>query len=165
MQALAPQWLEGCRLRGCWFEPTFHKHKGELCHGVQIHTEGPAYDHQTFSSRGASRRSPSRRSAVCIRTTRYGAISPTSTSAAGSLSMSSTVARCSGNGSTIRRRQRRTWIGWRCQMSRAGRTSASHTCVTESRRGSLGVIAGLVPAIHVFLLNSQRRGCPRQARA
>jgi uncharacterized protein YbbC (DUF1343 family) len=48
MEILAPRWLDGCRLRECWFEPTFHKHAGELCHGVQIHTEGPGYDHQTF---------------------------------------------------------------------------------------------------------------------
>src|SRR6476659_3650069 len=48
MTALAPQWLEGCRLRECWFEPTFHKHANQLCHGVQIHTEGPAYDHRAF---------------------------------------------------------------------------------------------------------------------
>jgi uncharacterized protein YbbC (DUF1343 family) len=48
MQALAPDWLHGCRLRECWFEPTFHKHVGQLCNGVQIHTEGPAYDHQAF---------------------------------------------------------------------------------------------------------------------
>jgi uncharacterized protein YbbC (DUF1343 family) len=48
MQALAPAWLEGCRLRDCWFEPTFHKHVGKLCNGVQIHTEGPAYDHAAF---------------------------------------------------------------------------------------------------------------------
>jgi len=48
MPALAPQWLEGCQLRDCWFEPTFHKHAGQLCNGVQIHTEGPAYDHQAF---------------------------------------------------------------------------------------------------------------------
>src|SRR5215213_5168884 len=48
MQSLAPQWLKGCRLRDCWFEPTFHKHEGQLCRGVQIHTEGPYYDHQTF---------------------------------------------------------------------------------------------------------------------
>jgi len=26
----------------------FHKHAGQLCHGVQIHTEGPGYDHQAF---------------------------------------------------------------------------------------------------------------------
>jgi len=39
MHALAPQWLNGCRLRDCWFEPTFHKHEGKLCNGVQIHVE------------------------------------------------------------------------------------------------------------------------------
>ena len=48
MRALAPQWLEGCTLRDCWFEPTFHKHVHKLCSGVQIHTEGPEYDHQAF---------------------------------------------------------------------------------------------------------------------
>jgi uncharacterized protein YbbC (DUF1343 family) len=48
MSALAPHWLKGCVLRECWFEPTFHKHTGVLCHGVQIHTEGPAYDHAAF---------------------------------------------------------------------------------------------------------------------
>ena len=45
---LASRWLAGCRLRECWFEPTFNKHMGKLCHGVQIHTEGPAYDHRAF---------------------------------------------------------------------------------------------------------------------
>jgi uncharacterized protein YbbC (DUF1343 family) len=48
MEALAPRWLDGCRLRECWFEPTFHKHTGQLCHGVQIHTEGSGYDHRVF---------------------------------------------------------------------------------------------------------------------
>jgi uncharacterized protein YbbC (DUF1343 family) len=48
MEALAPQWLEGCRLREIWFQPTFHKHVGALCHGVQIHTDDPAYDHEAF---------------------------------------------------------------------------------------------------------------------
>lgn len=48
MRAFAPQWLKGCVLRECWFEPTFHKHVGQLCNGVQIHTEGPAYDHDAF---------------------------------------------------------------------------------------------------------------------
>jgi uncharacterized protein YbbC (DUF1343 family) len=48
MQSLAPEWLRGCRLRDCWFEPTFHKHVHQLCNGVQIHTEGPGYDHQAF---------------------------------------------------------------------------------------------------------------------
>ena len=48
MRALAPQWLKGCRLRDCWFEPTFHKHIGKLCNGVQIHTEDSTYDHGAF---------------------------------------------------------------------------------------------------------------------
>ncbi len=49
MRALAPQWLRGCALRECWFEPTFHKHAGALCNGVQIHVEDPAhYDHAAF---------------------------------------------------------------------------------------------------------------------
>jgi uncharacterized protein YbbC (DUF1343 family) len=48
MRRLAPQWLAGCTLRDIWFEPTFHKHAGRLCNGVQIHTEGPEYDHGAF---------------------------------------------------------------------------------------------------------------------
>ncbi|QTR50324.1 exo-beta-N-acetylmuramidase NamZ family protein [Candidatus Thiothrix anitrata] len=48
MQTLAPHWLKGCLLRECWFEPTFHKHAGKLCAGVQIHVEAPHYDHPAF---------------------------------------------------------------------------------------------------------------------
>lgn len=48
MQTFAPEWLKGCRLRDCWFEPTFHKHMKQLCNGVQIHTEDPSYDHEAF---------------------------------------------------------------------------------------------------------------------
>lgn len=49
MRRFAPHWLAGCVLRECWFEPTFHKHAGKLCHGVQIHVEDPAhYDHAAF---------------------------------------------------------------------------------------------------------------------
>jgi uncharacterized protein YbbC (DUF1343 family) len=48
MRSLAPQWLKGCRLRPCWFEPTFHKHVGKLCSGLQIHVEDPSYDHDAF---------------------------------------------------------------------------------------------------------------------
>jgi len=44
----APHWLAGCKLRECWFEPTFHKHAGQLNHGLQIHCEGPYYDHAAF---------------------------------------------------------------------------------------------------------------------
>jgi uncharacterized protein YbbC (DUF1343 family) len=48
MRARAPEWLAGCRLRPCWFEPTFHKHAGALCAGVQIHVEDGSYDHERF---------------------------------------------------------------------------------------------------------------------
>ncbi|NMG53829.1 exo-beta-N-acetylmuramidase NamZ family protein [Aromatoleum aromaticum] len=49
MRALAPDWLAGCVLRECWFEPTFHKHAGRLCNGLQIHIEDAAhYDHAAF---------------------------------------------------------------------------------------------------------------------
>ena len=49
MRGLAPEWLAGCVLRECWFEPTFHKHAGRLCNGVHIHVEDPAhYEHAAF---------------------------------------------------------------------------------------------------------------------
>ena len=48
MRRLAPHWLSGCRLRPCWFEPTFHKHSGRLCAGLQMHVEDGTYDHETF---------------------------------------------------------------------------------------------------------------------
>jgi uncharacterized protein YbbC (DUF1343 family) len=48
MQQLAPHWLQGCRLRECWFEPTFSKHAGKLCAGLQIHVEDGSYDPGTF---------------------------------------------------------------------------------------------------------------------
>jgi uncharacterized protein YbbC (DUF1343 family) len=48
MRALAPQWLRGCTLRACWFEPTFHKHVGKLCAGVQVHVDEVGYKHSAF---------------------------------------------------------------------------------------------------------------------
>jgi uncharacterized protein YbbC (DUF1343 family) len=49
MHALAPHWLRGCRLRPCWFEPTFNKHAGTLCAGFQVHVEDAAfYEHLAF---------------------------------------------------------------------------------------------------------------------
>jgi uncharacterized protein YbbC (DUF1343 family) len=48
MHELAPLWVRGCTLRACWFEPTFQKHAGTLCAGVQIHAEEPVYDHAKF---------------------------------------------------------------------------------------------------------------------
>jgi len=35
-------------VRCCGFEPTFHKHQGQLCHGIQIHTDSVHYQHQHF---------------------------------------------------------------------------------------------------------------------
>jgi uncharacterized protein YbbC (DUF1343 family) len=48
MEALAPEWLVGCKLRDVTFQPTFHKHVGEMCRGVFIHAEGSFYDHNAF---------------------------------------------------------------------------------------------------------------------
>jgi len=48
MERLAPDWLAGCKLREITFQPTFHKHMGEMCRGVHIHAEGKFYDHETF---------------------------------------------------------------------------------------------------------------------
>ncbi len=48
MRRLAPDWLAGCAIRECWFEPTFHKHAKTLCSGLMIHAEGPFYDHHAF---------------------------------------------------------------------------------------------------------------------
>jgi uncharacterized protein YbbC (DUF1343 family) len=49
MRSLATPWMSGCRLRPCWFEPTFHKHVGKLCAGVQVHVEDAAYyEHEAF---------------------------------------------------------------------------------------------------------------------
>jgi uncharacterized protein YbbC (DUF1343 family) len=48
MERFAPQWMEGCRIRECWFEPTFHKHSGRLCNALMVHAEGPFYSHTKF---------------------------------------------------------------------------------------------------------------------
>jgi uncharacterized protein YbbC (DUF1343 family) len=49
MRRLGPEWMMGCTLRVCCFEPTFHKHAGHLCEGVQIHVDRPSgYDHRQF---------------------------------------------------------------------------------------------------------------------
>lgn len=48
MRRIAPEWLAGCTLRDFWFQPTFHKHVGELCSGVFIHAEGAGYAHDAF---------------------------------------------------------------------------------------------------------------------
>jgi uncharacterized protein YbbC (DUF1343 family) len=48
MHRLAPEWLAGCAIRECWFEPTFHKHAGKLCNALMMHAEGGFYDHHSF---------------------------------------------------------------------------------------------------------------------
>ncbi len=48
MHELAPHWLRGCALRQCWFEPTFQKHVGKLCAGLQIHVDAGHYAHAAF---------------------------------------------------------------------------------------------------------------------
>ncbi len=48
MQSLAPEWLRGCALRPCFFEPTFHKHASGMCSGLMIHTDNDLYRHEEF---------------------------------------------------------------------------------------------------------------------
>ena len=48
MVKLRSDWLDGCLMRTCWFRPTFHKYAGELCSGIQIHTDNAAYWHERF---------------------------------------------------------------------------------------------------------------------
>ena len=45
---MAPAWLEAAIIRPCYFEPTFHKHQGKLCSGLQIHTDFSSYDPLNF---------------------------------------------------------------------------------------------------------------------
>ena len=49
MERIAPHWLVGALMREVHFEPTFHKHAGQLCSGLMIHAEGDAYDHRAFN--------------------------------------------------------------------------------------------------------------------
>ncbi|MCP4591041.1 MAG: DUF1343 domain-containing protein, partial [bacterium] len=48
LHSLAPRWLVGCSLRRCCFEPTFDKHVGQTCSGLQIHTDNDVYRHEQF---------------------------------------------------------------------------------------------------------------------
>lgn len=48
MRKKAPQWMKGAMIRECFFEPTFHKHQKQLCHGFQIHTDLPEYRPEQF---------------------------------------------------------------------------------------------------------------------
>ncbi|MGE0764336.1 MAG: exo-beta-N-acetylmuramidase NamZ domain-containing protein [Bdellovibrionales bacterium] len=42
-------WLRGCKLRPAFYEPTFHKFKGQLVNALQIHVDGTFYDHERFT--------------------------------------------------------------------------------------------------------------------
>lgn len=48
MESFAPDWMQGCRLRPCFFQPTFQKHSGKIIPGMQIHVDDSAYIHKVF---------------------------------------------------------------------------------------------------------------------
>ncbi len=49
MFQLKSEWFTGCKLRACFFEPTFYKYKEKTCNGMQIHVDDPTYyDHENF---------------------------------------------------------------------------------------------------------------------
>ncbi len=62
MTRLAPEWLKGCLLRPCSFQPTFQKHTGKICSGFQIHVDDPSYHHELFK--------PYRLIALCLKAIR-----------------------------------------------------------------------------------------------
>jgi uncharacterized protein YbbC (DUF1343 family) len=48
MRLKAPRWMKGALIRECFFEPTFYKYQGKLCHGLQIHTDFGGYKPKEF---------------------------------------------------------------------------------------------------------------------
>lgn len=48
MRKKAPPWMKGFLIRECFFEPTFHKFHGKLCHGLHMHTDFPGYQPGQF---------------------------------------------------------------------------------------------------------------------
>ena len=48
MELLCVDWMQGVTIRPCYFEPTFHKHQGTMCQAIQLHTDNPGYQHQSF---------------------------------------------------------------------------------------------------------------------
>lgn len=48
MHNLAPEWMGGCHIRLCHFQPTFHKYAGQIVPGMQIHVDDRAYDYLRF---------------------------------------------------------------------------------------------------------------------
>ena len=100
MERLAPEWLAGCKLREISFEPTFHKHVGELCNGA-AHPRRRAVLRPSglhaVAAPGARLQGHPRGSNPTIR---CGAISPTNMSSASWRSTSSMARPCFANGST-----------------------------------------------------------------
>ena len=41
-------WMDGCLLRPYFFEPTFYKHQGKLCSGIQFHVDHAGYRPEAF---------------------------------------------------------------------------------------------------------------------
>ncbi len=62
MSRLESRWMHGCHLRPCHFLPTFQKHVGQICNGVQIHVDDSAYQHEVFK--------PFRLIALCLKAVR-----------------------------------------------------------------------------------------------
>lgn len=48
MAAMAPQYFQGAFIRPLFFEPTFHKHQGKLCQGLQMHTDTRHFNPNIF---------------------------------------------------------------------------------------------------------------------
>ncbi|MBT4761007.1 MAG: DUF1343 domain-containing protein [Bdellovibrionaceae bacterium] len=48
MVEIKEDWLKGCYLRTCFFEPTFNKHQGVNCSGIQIHLDHKYLLHSEF---------------------------------------------------------------------------------------------------------------------
>jgi uncharacterized protein YbbC (DUF1343 family) len=49
MRAMAPDWLRSCVLRAGFYEPTFHKFRGELVSALQVHIDLPGYNPGAFT--------------------------------------------------------------------------------------------------------------------
>lgn len=48
MQLLSKKVFKGVAVRECYFEPTFHKHQGETCQGIHLHTDHISYAPKIF---------------------------------------------------------------------------------------------------------------------
>lgn len=50
MEKISKKWIQGCHLRPCFFEPTFHKHSQKLNSGFHIHVDYKGYNAAKFNS-------------------------------------------------------------------------------------------------------------------